>query len=79
MSLLFSIKFPLFFTSFGLFSLLFASFGTSFSLENELFAILRKHAKQTHFFRYFASPKFATFLHLFASSEILGDTLASIS
>jgi hypothetical protein len=43
-------------------------------LENELFAILQKYAKQTLFCS-FAFPKFATFLHLFASSENLGDTL----
>jgi hypothetical protein len=55
-------------------TLLFASFRTAFSLENELFAILQKHAKQPPFL-YFASPKFATFSHLFASSENMGHTL----
>jgi hypothetical protein len=67
--------FSLLLAFFRFFSLRFASFSTPFSLENELFAILRKHAKQTLFFRYFASPKFATFSHLFSSSENLGDTL----
>jgi hypothetical protein len=49
----------------------FSSVRLPFSLENELFAILGKHAKQPLFF---ASPNFATFSHLVASSKNLGDT-----
>jgi hypothetical protein len=39
------------------------------------FRYFAKTCKTNNFFRYFASPKFATFSHLFASSENLGDTL----
>jgi hypothetical protein len=69
--------FHFFWIFFRFFSLRFASFRTPFSLENELFAIWRKYAKQT-VFRYFASPKLATFSHLFVSSENLGDTLLAV-
>jgi hypothetical protein len=38
------------------------------------FRYFAKTCKTNHFFRYFASPNFATFSHLFASSKNMGDT-----
>jgi ATP/ADP translocase len=71
----FSIKCPLFFTSFGLFSLFLLPFIHHFRLKMS-FSLFCENMRNKPFFRYFASPKFATFSHLFASSENLGNTLS---